>query len=297
MRYFLFRAAKFPRGVNVAAELVSSLGSRLRPKSRQRRGRLEEHFDARAEERSRIARELHDSVLQGIQGLMFQLQAVRQLLPERPLEAAAMLDAALERGDQALLEGRMVVQDLRESAVKQGGLVKALVALGDEFGTSPDKLRPSYQVLIAGSPQVLDPAISDDAYRLAREAIRNAFVHARPSQIEAKVTFEKALFSIRIRDDGIGIDARVLARGRREGHWGLPGMRERALSIGGQLEVRSECGAGTDLELRVPGKIAYCRPKAGVQVRQVELSEAKLPGHREVRHISNRAEAGLHPSG
>jgi signal transduction histidine kinase len=261
MSDLLLRSPRFLLRFGTAAHLVSSLGLRLRAKSRQLRRGLEERFDARAEERARIARELHDSVLQRMQGLMFQLQAVRQLLPERPLDAIAMLDAALQRGDQALLEGRLVVRDLRESALRRDGMVEALVALGDEFGTSCCQPRPNYQVLIAGSPLLLEPAISENAYRIAREAIRNALVHARPSRIEAEVTFEKTLFSIRIKDDGIGIDAKILERGRREGHWGLPGMRERAVNLGGKLVVWSEHGVGTELELRVPGKIAYRRPK------------------------------------
>jgi signal transduction histidine kinase len=254
------RSPWFPWLVGTAL-LVSSLGSHLRPKSRRLRRGLEERFIARAEERARIARELHDSLLQGVQGLMFRLQAMRQLLPERPLEAIAMLDAALVRGDQAILEGRMAVRDLRESALERDGLAETLVALGEEFAASRCEPKPNYQVLIAGRPMVLAPSIHDDVYRVAREAIRNAFRHARPGRIEAELTFEKGCFSIRIRDDGIGIDAQILAQGRREGHWGLPGMRERAVGLGGKLEVWSERGAGTEVELRVPGKIAYRRPK------------------------------------
>jgi signal transduction histidine kinase len=261
MSELVFRSQWFPLLVRTAALLVSSLGSRLRPGTRQLRRGLEDRSIARAEERARIARELHDSLLQGIQGLMCRLQAVRQLLPERPLEAIAVLEAALKRGDQAILEGRMAVRDLREPALGRDGLAETLAALGEEIAASCCEPKPSYQVLIAGSPMALEPAIHDDIYRIAREAIRNAFRHARPSQIEAEVTFEKAHFSIRIRDDGIGIDAQILAQGRREGHWGLPGMRERAVSLGGKLEVWSERGAGTEVELRVPGKIAYRRPK------------------------------------
>jgi signal transduction histidine kinase len=261
MSELLFRSPWFPLLVGTAALLVSSLGSRLRPKSRQRRRGLEERFTARTEERARIARELHDSLFQGLQGLMFRLQAVRQLLPERPLEAIALLDAALEKGDQAILEGRMAVRDLRESALRRDGLAETLAALGEEFAASCCESKPSYHVLVAGSPRVLEPAIHDEIYRVAREAIRNAFRHARPSRIEAEMTFEKGHFSIRIGDDGIGIDAQILAQGWREGHWGLPGMRERAVSFGGKLEVWSERGAGTEVELRVPGKLAYRRPK------------------------------------
>jgi signal transduction histidine kinase len=213
-------------------------------------------LDARREERARIARELHDSLFQGVQGLMFRLQAVRQLLPERPLEAMEMLDAALSRGDQALLEGRMAVCGLRESASGRAGLAESLTALGEEFTAGCREPKPSYQVLVASGPRILEPAIHDEVYRIAREAIRNAFRHARSTRIKAEVSFEAAQFSIRISDNGVGIDAQVLARGRREGHWGLLGMRERAESFGGKLVVRCD-GAGTEVELRVPGKLAY----------------------------------------
>jgi signal transduction histidine kinase len=256
-----FRSFWFPLLIGAAALLVSSLAPRVRPRGWQLRRRLDERFNARAEERARIARELHDSLFQGLQGLMFRLQAVRQVLPDRPLEAIAMLDAALERGDQAILEGRMAVRDLRRSALRQGGLAEALAALGEELATSCRKPSPTYQVLVVGSPRLLEPAILDEVSRVAREAIQNAFRHARPSRVEAEVTFDKSHFLIRIRDDGIGIDAQVLARGSREGHWGLLGMRERALSFGAKLEVWSERGAGTEVELRVPGKIAYRRSR------------------------------------
>jgi signal transduction histidine kinase len=211
----------------------------------------------RTEERARIARELHDSLLQGLQGLMFRLQAVRELLPERPLEAIAMLDAALERGDQAITEGRRAVRDLRESALARDGLTEMLAALGEEFAGSAPEPKPNYQVLVEGKPMLLEPWIHDEVYRVAREAIRNAFRHARATRIEVELTFGGSQLSIRIRDDGVGIDAHIMALGRREDHWGLLGMRERAVSLDGKLDIRSERGAGTEVELRVPGKIAY----------------------------------------
>lgn len=256
---FEIRSLWVPLLVGAAGLLVWSLGSRLFPSRRQHRIGLEERFVTRAQERERIARELHDSLFQGVQGLMFRLQAVRQLLPEKPEEAIAMLEAALETGDCAILEGRMAVRDLREPALGRGELAETLVALGEEF--TPSGPRPNFQVRIAGSPLVLAQAIHDDVYCVVREAIRNAFRHARSRRIEVQVRFEKAFFSIRISDDGVGIDEQILLQGRREGHWGLPGMRERAVSLGGKLEVWSEHGSGTEVELRVPGDIAYCRSK------------------------------------
>jgi signal transduction histidine kinase len=194
---------------------------------------------------------------------MFRLQAVRQLLPEQPLEAITMLDAALERGDQAIIEGRRAVRDLRGSALARDGLAEMLLALGEEFvGNSPDP-KPKYQVLIEGKPTLLEPWIHEEVYRVAREATRNAFRHARATRIETEVAFGGSQLSIHIRDDGVGIDAQILALGGREDHWGLLGMRERAVSFGGALDVRSKLGAGTEVELRVPGKIAYGRTKPG----------------------------------
>lgn len=243
--------------LGAAALLASSLRSRLRGQIRRR---LEERFIARAEERSRIARELHDSLLQGLQGLMFRLQAVRQLLPEQPQEAITMLDGALERGDQAINEGRRVLSEFRELTLARDGLAEALVALGEEFaGSSPDP-KPRYEVLVEGKPMLLEPWIHDEVYRVTREAIRNAFRHARATRIEAALAFGGSQLSIRIRDDGVGIDAQVLALGRRQNHWGLLGMRERAVTFGGALDVWSESGVGTEVLLRVPGKIAYMRP-------------------------------------
>jgi signal transduction histidine kinase len=237
--------------------LLRSLWFPLRRRRLQRD--LNEQFIARSEERARIARELHDSVFQGLQGLILQLQAVRQLLPARPQDALVTLDAALERADQAILEGRKAVRNLRAASPARLGLVATLVAFGEEFAASCCEPRPRYQVLIAGEIRALEPAVLDELCRVACEAIRNAFRHACARAIDAELTFGKDHFSIRIEDNGIGIDPEVLNRGRRDDHWGLPGMRERAASFGGDLKIRSVPGAGTEVKLRVPGKIAYCR--------------------------------------
>jgi signal transduction histidine kinase len=99
--------------------------------------------------------------------------------------------------------------------------------------------------------------VRDDAYRIVREAVRNACQHAHARHIETEVTFGDADLSIRVRDDGIGVDPQILARGQRAGHWGLPGMRERSETLGGRLTVWSERNAGTEVELRIPADIAY----------------------------------------
>ncbi len=215
-------------------------------------------FEERLAERTRIARELHDSLLQGFQGLMFRLQAVRDLLPERPTDAVQALDSALENGDQAIAEGRGTVEGLRHSTVANADLMQALAALGEELVPANHNERAAaIRVLVEGKQRDLDPILRDEIYRIAREALWNAFRHAQAHKIEAEITYGDSQFLLRVRDDGSGIDRNVLERGSRAGHWGLPGMRERAEGFGGRLEVWSESGAGTEVELTIPAHIAY----------------------------------------
>jgi signal transduction histidine kinase len=113
-----------------------------------------------------------------------------------------------------------------------------------------------FLVSVEGQPRELHPIVRDDIYRVAREALRNAFRHAQATQIEGEITYSDRLLRLRIRDNGKGIDPKLLSAGR-DGHWGLPGMRERAQQIGAQLDLWSEVGKGTEVELRIPGSIAY----------------------------------------
>jgi ligand-binding sensor domain-containing protein/signal transduction histidine kinase len=250
----------------IAALFVLSLLAVYYYRLRQMAQQLEMRLEERVGERTRIARELHDSLLQGFQGLMFRLQAVRDLLPARPSEAVQVLDAALDRGDQAIVEGREAVQDLRSNTVVSNDLVQAVAALGEELSQSDGSQgSASFRVLEEGKPRTLDPIVRDEIYRIAREALRNAFRHAYARKIEAEISYGESQFSLRIRDDGMGIDALVLDRGSLTGHWGLPGMRERAKGFGGALNVWSKSGAGTEIELTIPAVAAYSRSSAGAR--------------------------------
>lgn len=228
---------------------------RMRQVATQVRGRLE----ARLGERERIARELHDTLLQGVQGLMFRLHAVRELLPGRPDEAAQVLKGALQCGDQAIAEGRAAVLDLRGTAVPLSDLAEALRALGRELLPEGLAQQRSYQVLVEGDPRPLMPLARDESYRIAREAVRNAVQHARARRIEVELVYAEKSFCLRVRDDGIGVDAKVLEAARRGGHWGIQGMHERAKSFGAHLEMWGEQGAGTELLLEIPATAAYAR--------------------------------------
>jgi signal transduction histidine kinase len=213
-------------------------------------------FEERLAERTRIARELHDTLLQSFQGLMLHFQAVYDMLP--PGRAKEGLEKALDRADRAIVEGRDAIQNLRSSTTVTNELVDALAALGEELGCARvgESGSPTLRVAVEGTPRELHPILRDDIYRIAREALVNACRHAQANKIEAEITYAERLLRLRIRDDGKGIDPTLLGAGR-DGHWGLPGMRERAEQIGARLDIWSEFGAGTEVELRVPGSIAY----------------------------------------
>jgi signal transduction histidine kinase len=220
---------------------------------------FELRLEARVSERTRIARDLHDTLLQGIHGLLFRIQAARNMLPRRPDEAIEALDGVITRAEQAITEGRDAIQDLRAEPAAEGDLVHKLTATGQEFAGSQDVNRDSaiFSVTVEGARQTLSPILQDEVYRIGGEVLRNAFLHAGASRIEAEIRYDERLFRMRVRDDGKGIDLKVLNQGRRAGHWGLPGIRERAKQIGARLEFWSEAGAGTEVELIVPASVAY----------------------------------------
>jgi signal transduction histidine kinase len=215
--------------------------------------------EARLNERARIARELHDTLLQSVQGLMFSFQAARNLLPERTDEAIRTLDHAIREGDQAIAEGRDAIQGLRDNPALESNLEDLLRAAGTELARSSREVAepPAFQVTLEGARQPLSPLLQDEIYRIAREVLRNAFRHAHASRIEAEIAYDPEFFRLRIRDNGKGIDRKVLDEGARPGHWGWPGVRERANRIGAQLKLWSELGAGTEVDLTVPARIAY----------------------------------------
>ena len=218
-------------------------------------GQIAQQFEVRLEERvserTRLARELHDTLLQSFQGLIFRLQAVDDLLAAG--KAKDLLEKSLERADQAIAEGRSTVYELRSSATTTNDLAEAIRALGEELSTDESA---AFQVLVEGSSRYLHPIVRDEIYRITCEGLRNAFSHARASQIETELTYGERAFQLRIRDDGEGIPADILEEGR-PGHYGLPGMRERARQIGGKLAIWSRAGAGTEIELGIPSSIAY----------------------------------------
>ena len=222
-------------------------------------GRLQERLTTRLEERERIARELHDTLLQGFQGLMLRFQSVLKNIPKS--EAAhGMLESALDRADEVLVEGRRRVSDLREGTAVSD-LSQSLAAWGNELAVDSGT---RFSAVVAGTPFALDPAVGDDIRRIGLEALTNAFRHAHAETIEVEITYEKAKLRLTVRDDGCGMDEDILQRGR-SGHWGLFCMRERAEKLGSTLTIWSHPGAGTEICVTIPSRIAAPRPRVGVR--------------------------------
>jgi signal transduction histidine kinase/ligand-binding sensor domain-containing protein len=225
---------------------------------RQLQHQFDMTFEARVSERTRIARDLHDTLLQSFHGLLLRFQTVFQLLPERPMEAKEKLESAIEQAAEAITEGRDAVQGLRASTVERNDLALAIRTLGEELENDSSNRRPAtFLVSVEGQARDLHPILRDEIYKIAAEALRNAFHHAQANQVEVEIRYDNEQFQLRVRDDGKGIDPAILSSQSSKGHYGLPGMRERATIIGGKLIVWSEVDAGTEVELRVPASAAY----------------------------------------
>jgi signal transduction histidine kinase/ligand-binding sensor domain-containing protein len=235
------------------AGLCGIFGMLYRLRLKQLSAQFNMRIEERVGERTRIARELHDTLLQSFHGLMLRLQVVDELLPEG--KAKEQLEQTLKRADEAISEGRSAVYDLRSSTVTANGLAQAVTALGDELAAQDEA---AFRLTIEGQPRDMHPIVRDELYRITREALRNAFSHARAHHIEVEITYAERLFRLRIRDDGEGVAPEILKRGR-PGHYGLAGMGERARQIGAKLSIWSAAGAGTEIELSIPGANAYGR--------------------------------------
>src|SRR5271157_5102454 len=242
---------------------------------RQLRHQFEITLDARVGERTRIARELHDTLLQSFHGVLLRFQTAFQLLPERPVEAKEKLGSAIEQAAEAITEGRDAVQGLRDSTTQANDLALAISTLGEELAADSTGHRPAFRVAVEGQSRDLHPILRDEVYKIAAEALRNAFLHANAKQVEVEIRYDDERFRLRVRDDGKGIDAAILSAQSREGHYGFPGMRERATLIGGKLTIWSEADAGTEVELRVSADIAYATARRRSWLSQAFAAKAK----------------------
>jgi signal transduction histidine kinase/ligand-binding sensor domain-containing protein len=250
---------------SVAALVLLAWGL-YRLRLRQMTAKMDLRYSERLAERARIARELHDTLLQSFQALLLRFQTVSNLLPNRAEEAKQKLDGAIDQAAQAITEGRNAVHDLRASTVLTNDLGAAITALAKEFAadqTSRDCT--DFRVQVEGTPRDLKPILRDEVYRIAAEALRNASRHSGARRIEAEIRYDEVQLRLRIRDNGKGIDPNLVDGDRLPGHWGLRGMRERAKVVGGNLDVWSKLGSGTEVELTVPASVAYATSYAPIR--------------------------------
>jgi signal transduction histidine kinase len=238
--------------LSVAAALGASGWWLHRRRVRQITRQLDLRSQERLAERTHIAQELYDTLLQGFLSASMQLHLAIDQFPEGSPEKRRLHDVLRMMG-QVTDEGRNVLQGLRSSDRQGERLDAALARIPHELRISPEV---QYRVAVAGAARRLHPIIRDEVYGVAREAVVNAFRHAQARGIDVEIAYSAKALRLVVRDDGRGIDAGILAS-RAVGPCGLPGMRERAGRIGAKLRVRSRPGAGTEVELSVPGGIAF----------------------------------------
>ena len=209
-------------------------------------------FEERLAERTRIAQELHDTLLQGFLSASMQLHvADEQIAPDSPAKPVVSRVLNLMRG--VIDEGRNAMQGLRSPRTNLHDLDNAFSKIAEEIGLHQTI---DFKVIVEGQVRPIEPIIRDEVYRIGREAMVNAFLHARARSIEVELEYTLKHLRVLVRDDGCGIDPHVLQTGR-EGHWGLSGMRERAEGIGAQLKVWSRVTGGTEVDLSVPSHVAF----------------------------------------
>jgi PAS domain S-box-containing protein len=218
------------------------------------------------EERTRIAQELHDTLLQSFLSASMQLDAASHIVPSDSM-LKQRLDRILQLMEQGIEEGRNTIEGLRSSESAPLDLVRALSRVQQELALESDV---DFRVTVAGREQTLRPLVQYEVYRIGREALVNAFCHSRAKRVECELEYSDRSLRVQVRDNGSGIDSRVLHAGR-EGHWGLAGMRERAAKIDGILTISSSVTAGTLVELLVPNGFVFQHREKAIESKGGDL--------------------------
>ena len=218
---------------------------------------LQDRLAERVAERERIARELHDTLLQSLFGLTLRFHTAANRLPAGD-PAREALDEALQESDKVMQEGRERVLNLRARHTESASLADTLAETGHQLRA----IHPAnFEISVEGRPRPLDTIVQEEILLIGREALTNAFRHSGAQNIMVKVAYHRGALHLPVSDDGRGIDEAVLKAGYRSGHWGLPGMRERANKMRGDLRVGRRKEGGTQIDLQVPAAIVYRAPK------------------------------------
>lgn len=247
----------FAQALNAMVSRATSPVSGVSRKAAISHRELSVRMEERRKERARIARDLHDTLFQGFLGASMVLDAAVANLPaDSPSKSS--LSRALIYMRQVIDEGRGTLLGLRSPDLESTSLERALAGLGDQFASTGAR----FKISVLGRSKALLPAVQDELLLIAREALVNAWRHSQATCIETEIEYLPGKLRLKVRDNGSGIDPQVLRSGR-ESHWGLQGMRERARNLGGQLRIWSRRGAGTEVEVSVPG--CCLAPAASIQ--------------------------------
>lgn len=240
---------------------IASLWFLYRLRVAQIAHRIRSRLEERIGERERIARELHDTLLQGVQGLILRFQAVADRIPVEE-KSREQLEAALATAEDVVVDARNRVRDLRGSEGTDDlcAIIEKLVA------AAPFEPPIPVRIVVEGKPRPLHPLVAAEITRIVREALFNIVHHANALSAEIAIDFEAHHLTIRIRDDGIGIPEHVLTHGHKDGHFGMIGMRERAERIGGSINISSSSGEGTEVTLTLPAELAFAKRRPRRQV-------------------------------
>lgn len=214
---------------------------------------VRERFSARIRERERVARDLHDTLLQGFQGLLLRFNAINLAIPQGEI-AHGKLDDVLRKADHLLVESRDKIKDLRYETLDNDSLQQAL----DEYGR--DLIEPTgcaFRLIIEGTPRALDPGSYEEIHGIAREALTNAARHSGATRIEVLLLFQRYGLTLRVTDNGHGMDEQVMHGNGPRNHWGVQGMRERAANLKAKLIFKAAPKNGTVVQLRIPGRVAF----------------------------------------
>ena len=245
-----------------AMAAAASLWLLYRLRMHQVAERLRLRHRERMDERERIARELHDTLLQGLQGLIFRFQAAAAYIPAEQ-KARGMMDQALDHADQVIAEGRDRVVELRRT--RPAGVLSQMLEASAERILVGSGIET--RLIVGGQPQGLSAAIEEEVISIAEEFLFNTLQHSGASLVSIVLNYGRGSFSAEFSDDGRGIDPDVLRRGGRDGHFGLPGMRERARKIGADFDLANRPGAGMAISMRIAGARAYTGPEGGRRMR------------------------------
>lgn len=216
--------------------------------------RMRLRMDERLDERARIARELHDTLLQSVHGLVLKVHGASMRLPEQE-PVRDLLDDALTQAETTIADGRNRVQDLRTQDDGRH-LLPLLKDMGDAWAHDNAK---RFTVHVEHEQRLLTPGVGTELLAVCREAMSNAFRHAHASHVAVTVQFRRRALMVNVSDDGGGITDDILANGGRRGHFGLVGMQERAARLGGTMTVQRRPEGGTECVLVLPAALAYAK--------------------------------------